>query len=134
MRLAIFSAAVALTLSASMASAQRGCTDDSPATESEITIIATDEPGERLTVAGQVLGPDGPVGGAVVYAYQTDKDGYYAPGDAGASAARLCGRMLTRQQRSLPAQHHQAGRLPARGDRRPHSPGGDTPRRRGHDI
>lgn len=36
------------------------------------------EPGERLTVSGVVVGPDGaPIGGASLYIYQTDREGYY---------------------------------------------------------
>lgn len=36
------------------------------------------EPGQPLTVNGTVVGPDGaPVGGASLYIYQTDHEGYY---------------------------------------------------------
>ena len=36
------------------------------------------EPGDRLTVSGVVVGPDGsPIGGASLYVYQTDREGYY---------------------------------------------------------
>jgi protocatechuate 3,4-dioxygenase beta subunit len=36
------------------------------------------EPGQRLQVNGVVVGPDGaPIGGASLYIYQTDAEGYY---------------------------------------------------------
>src|SRR5688500_2677338 len=36
------------------------------------------EPGERLTVSGVVVGADGSaIGGASIYVYQTDREGYY---------------------------------------------------------
>jgi protocatechuate 3,4-dioxygenase beta subunit len=36
------------------------------------------EPGDRLTVSGIVVGPDGaPIRGASLYVYQTDREGYY---------------------------------------------------------
>jgi protocatechuate 3,4-dioxygenase beta subunit len=47
-------------------------------------VAATDEPGQRLEVAGVVYAADGrtPVAGASVYVYQTDARGYYRPDDA----------------------------------------------------
>jgi protocatechuate 3,4-dioxygenase beta subunit len=43
------------------------------------TIAPPSEPGERLVISGQVLGPDGvtPATGVIVYAYQTDASGEY---------------------------------------------------------
>lgn len=36
------------------------------------------EAGERLTVSGVIVGPSGaPIGGASLYVYQTDREGYY---------------------------------------------------------
>jgi protocatechuate 3,4-dioxygenase beta subunit len=36
------------------------------------------EPGDRLNVSGVIVGPDGTsVAGASIYAYQTDREGYY---------------------------------------------------------
>ncbi|MGH9754086.1 MAG: protocatechuate 3,4-dioxygenase [Blastocatellia bacterium] len=48
---------------------------------SKITIAVKEEPGERLTVTGQVFGPDGktPLAGASVYVYHTDAKGLYTP-------------------------------------------------------
>lgn len=42
-------------------------------------IASNDEPGDRLTVSGQVYAPNGrtPVSDAIVYAYNTDAAGYY---------------------------------------------------------
>lgn len=41
-------------------------------------VAAAGEPGERLTVSGLVSGGDGsPIGGASLYVYQTDREGYY---------------------------------------------------------
>src|SRR5579871_3049246 len=46
---------------------------------SSAQIISNDEPGDRLTVSGQVFAPDGrtPAAGVTVYAYNTDAQGYY---------------------------------------------------------
>jgi len=43
--------------------------------------VSSGEPGDPLVVAGRVFAPDGEhtVAGVVVYAYTTDKDGYYSP-------------------------------------------------------
>jgi protocatechuate 3,4-dioxygenase beta subunit len=42
-------------------------------------IAGSEEPGDRLTVAGRVFSPDGrtPAPGVTVYAYNTDAQGYY---------------------------------------------------------
>src|SRR5882762_7170576 len=60
------------------------------------TIVPAREPGEPLVVAGRVFAPDGqhPVAGVVVYAYNTDKDGYYSP-DGKVGHPRLKGYMKT---------------------------------------
>ena len=46
---------------------------------SRAQIVKDDEPGERLTVSGQVFAPDGktPAPGVIIYAYNTDAQGYY---------------------------------------------------------
>src|SRR5262249_6915652 len=45
------------------------------------TIVPAGEPGDPLVVSGRVFALDGTrtVAGVVVYAYNTDKDGYYSP-------------------------------------------------------
>jgi hypothetical protein len=45
----------------------------------EASIVDAGEPGQRLAVHGRVFAPDGitPAGGVVVYAYNTDAEGYY---------------------------------------------------------
>jgi protocatechuate 3,4-dioxygenase beta subunit len=53
---------------------------NTPATLRSITQIAADsEPGERLVVSGQMIAPDAktPAAGVTVYAYNTDREGYY---------------------------------------------------------
>lgn len=53
------------------------------------------EKGRRMVVEGVVTGADGkPVAGAVVYAYQTDADGYYTR-EQSSNDVRLCGLMKT---------------------------------------
>jgi protocatechuate 3,4-dioxygenase beta subunit len=60
------------------------------------TIVPSGEPGDPLIVAGRVFAPDGQhtVSGVVVYAYNTDKDGYYSP-DGKVGHPRLKGYMKT---------------------------------------
>lgn len=56
-------------------------------------IAADEEPGERLSIAGTVLGPDcKPLSGALVDVWQADKDGTYHGPDA---EYRLRGQVLT---------------------------------------
>jgi protocatechuate 3,4-dioxygenase beta subunit len=41
-------------------------------------LVPQGEPGQALRVSGVVVGPDGaPIGGASLYVYQTDHEGYY---------------------------------------------------------
>jgi protocatechuate 3,4-dioxygenase beta subunit len=48
--------------------------------ENAARIAPASEPGQPLVVRGEVRLPDGaPASGVVVFAYQTDKDGIYAP-------------------------------------------------------
>jgi protocatechuate 3,4-dioxygenase, beta subunit len=67
---------------------------------SKITIAAQTEPGERLTVTGQVYGPDGktPLPGASVYVYHTDAKGLYTPETNDNRNPRLRGYMRTDAQ------------------------------------
>jgi protocatechuate 3,4-dioxygenase beta subunit len=60
------------------------------------TIVPAGEPGEPLVVEGHVYAPDGQhtVAGVVVYAYNTDKDGYYSL-DGKVGHPRLKGYMKT---------------------------------------
>jgi protocatechuate 3,4-dioxygenase beta subunit len=62
---------------ASLAAAQslHEAPPDAPATG---RLAPPGEPGEPLHVSGVVVGPDGgPIGGASLYVYQTDHEGYY---------------------------------------------------------
>jgi protocatechuate 3,4-dioxygenase beta subunit len=51
---------------------------------SRVQVASNDEPAEALIVSGQVFAPDGrtPVPGIVVYAYNTDSQGYYGENKA----------------------------------------------------
>lgn len=65
-----------------------------------ITIASQEEPGQRLVVAGRVLGQDGgtPLAGASVYVYHTDAKGYYTPGTNDNRNPRLRGYLRTDAQ------------------------------------
>lgn len=67
-----------------------------PDTTWKATIIDTNEPGERLVVAGKVFAPDrqNTVPGVFVYAYNTDQRGNYAS-DGNVYPPRLKGYMKT---------------------------------------
>jgi len=60
------------------------------------TIVPAGEPGDPLIVSGRVFAPDGvhTVAAVIVYAYNTDKDGYYSP-DGKVGHPRLKGYMKT---------------------------------------
>lgn len=60
------------------------------------TIVPVGEPGDPLVVSGRVFAPDGTrtVSDVIVYAYNTDKDGYYSP-DGKVGHPRLKGYMKT---------------------------------------
>ncbi len=74
--------------------AQRSCADRR-AESWEITLAGAKEKGERLIVEGVVTDAQGrPVAGAIVYAYQTDADGYYTR-EKNSNDVRLCGTMKT---------------------------------------
>lgn len=79
------------------AQAPRVAEKDAP---SKITIASREEPGERLIVAGRVVGPDGvtPVVRASVYVYHTDVRGYYTPGTNDNRNPRLRGYLRTDEQ------------------------------------
>jgi len=79
---------------ASVARAQRDCASKLAETW-EITIAGPKEKGQRIVVEGVVTGADGkPLANVVVYAYQTDADGYYTR-EKNSNAVRLCGLMKT---------------------------------------
>lgn len=42
------------------------------------SLLPPNEPGAPLHVEGRILGPAGPVAGAALYVYQTDRRGYYS--------------------------------------------------------
>ncbi len=64
----------------------------------EITIAGANEKGTRLVVEGVVTDESGkPVANAIVYAYQTDSDGYYTR-ERNSNDVRLCGYMKTDAQ------------------------------------
>lgn len=62
---------------------------------SRLGLAASDEPGERMLLAGRVLLPDGrtPAPGVVVYAHHTDAAGLYAGGRQGAQWSARHGRL-----------------------------------------
>ena len=62
-----------------------------------IVMAGKDEPGERMVVAGQVVGPDGrtPLAQVSLYVYQTDKDGIYSKPVNDSRTPRLRGYMRT---------------------------------------
>jgi len=59
-------------------------------------IVSSGEPGDPLVVSGSVFAPEGEhaVAGVLVYAYNTDKNGYYSP-DGSVRHPRLKGYMKT---------------------------------------
>jgi protocatechuate 3,4-dioxygenase, beta subunit len=94
-----------------------------PAAPKDVTwktdVVPSGEPGERLTVSGQVFTPDGetPVAGIIVYAYNTDASGHYAK-EGGVAHPRLHGWMKTDEQgrfefHTIYAGHYPGTRIPA---------------------
>ncbi len=85
---------VILALAAAIA-ASLSAGGDQPA-EWDIVIASPEEPGEPLIVSGAVFDDDGktPLAGVEVYAFHTDKDGYYSRG-GDESQPRLHGTMRT---------------------------------------
>ena len=69
--------ALAMALAATAAAAQS--VHEAPAAAPSAGRVAPQgEPGEPLQISGVVVGPDGaPIGGASIYVYQTDREGYY---------------------------------------------------------
>jgi protocatechuate 3,4-dioxygenase beta subunit len=57
-----------------------------PEAPSTIVLAGPDEPGERLVVTGRVMYGTTPVVGASVFVFQTDSQGFYAPGRKGPDA------------------------------------------------
>ena len=58
-------------------------------------IAPADEPGERMLIKGIVYGSDGqtPAANVIIYAYQTNAQGYYANGTPQTEASRRHGRL-----------------------------------------
>ena len=80
----------------SLAEGQNPPPPEPPDAKWTATIVAAREPGGALVVVGRIFAPDGqrPVAGVVVYAYNTDKHGYYSP-DGKVGHPRLKGYMKT---------------------------------------
>jgi protocatechuate 3,4-dioxygenase beta subunit len=66
------------------------------------SLLPPGEPGTPLHVEGRILGPSGPVGGAALYVYQTDRRGYYSGEvDDDNTKPRLKARFTTRPDGSF---------------------------------
>jgi protocatechuate 3,4-dioxygenase, beta subunit len=78
------------------AAAQNPPPPEPPGTTWTATIVPAGEPGDPLIVSGRVFAPDGDhtAAGVIVYAYSTDKNGYYSP-DGKVGHPRLKGYMKT---------------------------------------
>jgi protocatechuate 3,4-dioxygenase, beta subunit len=88
---AVTAALAVFALSAACAAAENPCT----AATSKAVLVGKDEPGEPLRVKGTIYRPDGatPAAGVILYVYQTDITGRYAP--PGVESPRLHGWMRT---------------------------------------
>jgi protocatechuate 3,4-dioxygenase beta subunit len=77
------------------------------------TTVPASEPGDPLVVSGRVFAPDGQhtVAGVIVYAYNTDKDGYYSP-DGKVGHPRLKGYMKTDAEGRFELRTIRPGRYP----------------------
>ena len=76
-RVSIVTIAIALALAGVSSSAQ-SIHEAPAASPSSGRVTPPGEPGEPLHVSGLVVGADGtPIGGASLYVYQTDHEGYY---------------------------------------------------------
>jgi len=84
-----------------------------PDTTWTATIVPSGEPGDPLVVAGRVFAPDGEhtAAGVVVYAYNTDKDGYYSP-DGKVGHPRIKGYMKTDPDERFELHTIRPGRYP----------------------
>ncbi len=85
-----------------------------------LTMVAPDEPGEPLVLAGTVRDARGePIAGALLSLYHTDAAGWYAPGTTDAANPRLFGRVRTdragryRVRTVMPGHYADAPRGPA---------------------
>jgi len=76
-------------------------------------IVPAGEPGDPLVVSGHVFAPNGQhtVAGVVVYAYNTDKDGYYSP-DGKVGHPRIKGYMKTDAEGRFELHTVRPGRYP----------------------
>jgi protocatechuate 3,4-dioxygenase beta subunit len=69
---------------------------------SQVVLSGADEPGERLTFTGRVLGYDGrPLSKAAVIAYHADKNGLYNPPNSPTRVPRLRGVAITGEDGSF---------------------------------
>lgn len=95
------------------ADAQNPPPPEPPGTTRTATIVPSGEPGEPLVVSGRVFAPDGEhtVAGVIVYAYNTDKNGYYSP-DGSVGHPRLKGYMKTDAEGSFELHTILPGRYP----------------------
>jgi protocatechuate 3,4-dioxygenase beta subunit len=100
-------------LAPSLAVGQNPPPPEPPDTKWTATIIPAAEPGEPLVVEGRVFAPDGQhtVAGVIVYAYNTDKDGYYSP-DGKVGHPRLKGYMKTDAEGRFELHTIRPGRYP----------------------
>jgi protocatechuate 3,4-dioxygenase beta subunit len=77
-RISIVTIAIVLALAGILSSAQ-SIHEAPAASPSSGRVTPPGEPGEPLHVSGVVVGADGtPIGGASLYVYQTDHEGYYS--------------------------------------------------------
>jgi protocatechuate 3,4-dioxygenase beta subunit len=83
---------------------------------SRARIAPESEPGDTLVVHGRAVAEDGntPVGGAVIFAYHTDREGHYDRAGAGAHSWRLKGWALTDRDGSFEFRTIRPGAYPRR--------------------
>ena len=82
MKFAVAGCAIACLLAAPTGAAPAGESGPCATATSTARLAAPGEPGEPLTVSGQVMKPDGvtPAAGVILYVYQTGADGLYNHG------------------------------------------------------
>jgi protocatechuate 3,4-dioxygenase beta subunit len=101
-------------LTPALAEAQNPPPPEPSDTKWTATIVPAAEPGEPLVVEGRVFAPDGQhtVAGVIVYAYNTDKDGYYSP-DGKVGHPRIKGYMKTDAEGRFELHTIRPGRYPS---------------------
>ena len=93
------------------------------------SLLPPGEAGTPLHVEGRILGPAGPVAGAAMYVYQTDRRGYYSSEvNDDNTKPRLKARFQTGPDGSFAFRTIMPGPVPAIGTARPHPPRGDADR------